>query len=55
MNTLFLWFWTVLIFASLAWYFFLLFYVGLKGGREIKQMTLTLAARPDEPGHRERS
>jgi len=55
MNTLFLWLWTAMIFASLAWYFFLLFRVGFKGGREIKQMTRTLAARPDEPGNRQRS
>jgi hypothetical protein len=49
MNSLFLWFWTIMIFSSLAWYFFLLFYVGIKGGREMRQMTRTLAARPHEP------
>ena len=38
-----------MIFSSLAWYFFLLFYVGIKGGREMRQMTRTLAARPHEP------
>ena len=26
--------WTILIFASVAWYGFLLFYIGAKGGRE---------------------
>ncbi|MCS7306609.1 MAG: hypothetical protein NZ602_16065 [Thermoguttaceae bacterium] len=31
-------FWAVMIFASIAWYFFLLFYVGVKGGWEIRSM-----------------
>ena len=35
-------FWAVLIFASIAWYAFLVFYIGLKGGKEIRQMTKTL-------------
>ena len=39
MNDLFLIFWSVMIFASIAWYGFLLFYVGFKGGREIIVMT----------------
>ena len=39
MNTVFIVFWSVMIFASIAWYGFLLFYVGIKGGREIKAMT----------------
>ena len=39
MTDLFLLFWSVMIFASIAWYGFLLFYVGLKGGREIIVMT----------------
>jgi hypothetical protein len=39
MNDLFLLFWSVMIFASIAWYGFLLFYVGFKGGREIIAMT----------------
>ena len=37
--------WTVLIFTSIAWYGFLLFYVGFKGGREIKALTKTLDER----------
>jgi hypothetical protein len=37
--------WTVLIFASIAWYAFLLFYVGYKGGREVIQLARTLGAR----------
>jgi hypothetical protein len=35
MTTIFLVFWTLMIFASIAWYGFLLFYIGAKGGREI--------------------
>ncbi len=42
MIDLFLVFWTVMIFTSIAWYGFLLFYVGYKGGREIKELTQTL-------------
>ena len=43
MSRLFLIFWTVMIFASIAWYGFLLFYIGFKGGKEIKAMTKTLS------------
>ena len=32
-------FWAVMIFASIAWYGFLLFYVGFKGGQEIGELT----------------
>ena len=39
MSTVFIVFWSVMIFASIAWYGFLIFYVGIKGGREIKAMT----------------
>ena len=45
MIDLFLVFWTVMIFTSIFWYGFLLFYVGAKGGREIKAMTKTLEQR----------
>lgn len=45
MRTPFLWFWTAMIFGSIAWYFFLLFYVGFKGGFEIIAMTRSLAAK----------
>ena len=41
-------FWTVMIFLSIAWYAFLLFYVGFKGAREIGQMTRDLRARNDD-------
>ncbi len=32
-------FWTLMIFASLAWYGFLVFYIGAKGGRELWELT----------------
>ena len=38
MNSPFVLFWATLIFASIAWYGFLVFYVGLKAGREILEM-----------------
>jgi hypothetical protein len=44
-SDLFVLFWTVMIFASILWYGFLLFYVGFKGGREIKALTKTLDER----------
>jgi hypothetical protein len=48
MSDPFVIFWTVMIFTSVVWYGFLLFYVGAKGGREIKQMTRALESREDE-------
>ena len=45
MIDLFVVFWTVMIFASIDWYGFLLFYVGFKGGREIRALTKTLDQR----------
>ncbi len=44
MNTVLIVFWAVLLFASLAWYGFLVFHVGWKAGREIGTMTRTLGA-----------
>jgi hypothetical protein len=48
MSNCFLAFWTVMIFASIAWYGFLLFYVGFKGGRELREMTRLLDRRGKE-------
>ena len=45
MSDPFVVFWTLMIFASILWYGFLLFYVGFKGGREIKALTKTLDER----------
>ncbi len=44
MNSLLGYFWAGLIFASIAWYGFLVFYVGWKAGREIRVLTRTLGA-----------
>ena len=41
-------FWSLLIFTSIAWYAFLLFYIGYKGWVEIRQMTKDLAGRPEK-------
>ena len=48
MMTVFVVFWSVMIFASIAWYGFLIFYVGYKGGREIRAMTRALERRGEE-------
>ena len=48
MMTPFVIFWTVMIFGSIAWYGFLIFYVGFKGGREIRTMTRKLDRRDEE-------
>jgi len=48
MITPFVVFWTIMIFASIAWYGFLVFYVGYKGGREIKAMTRAFDRRDEE-------
>lgn len=45
MTTLLKTFWTIMLFASIAWYAILLVYVGVKGGREIVQMTRSLTGR----------
>jgi hypothetical protein len=42
---MFIVFWTLMIFGSIFWYGFLLFYVGAKGAREIKAMTRALESR----------
>jgi len=34
--------WTVLLFASLGWYSFLLFYIGYRGAKEIRTLTRSL-------------
>lgn len=43
MKDPFILFWAALIFSSIAWYGFLVVYLGIKAGREIKQMTKLLA------------
>jgi len=41
-DTFFQWFWTVVVFASIAWYAILLFWLGTKGGIEIRRMIRVL-------------
>jgi hypothetical protein len=48
METTLLFFWTIMIFASIAWYGFLLFYVGARGGRDLARMSRDLAKRPED-------
>ncbi len=38
-------FWTLIVFSSIGWYAFLLFYVGIKGGRELRALTRELGNR----------
>jgi hypothetical protein len=45
MNSPFVIFWAVLIAASIAWYGYLVFYIGFKAGREIRALTKTLSRR----------
>ena len=56
-DTLFIAFWTVMVFASIAWYAYLLFHVGIKGGWDILRMIRALSARPagsQPPGPKDR-
>jgi len=53
MNNLFLWFWAVMIFASIAWYGFLVFYIGAKGGKEIRTMTNNLAEKANRSSEKQ--
>ena len=46
MTDLFIVFWIVMVVASIGWYGFLLFYIGFKGGGEIREMTRILGERP---------
>lgn len=41
-------FWTVMVFASIAWYGYLLFHVGIKGGWDIARMIRALSGRGGE-------
>jgi len=42
MKDPFVLFWAALIFSSIFWYGFLVFYIGIKAGREIRDMTKAL-------------
>ena len=43
MNTVLVYFWAALIFASIFWYGFLVFHIGIKAGREIRTLVRTLS------------
>jgi len=47
MTMFFIVFWSAMIFSSIAWYGFLIFYVGYKGGREIRAMTREFVRRDE--------
>jgi hypothetical protein len=49
MTTLLVIFWATLIFVSIAWYGVLVFYVGAKAGKEVRELTKSLAREDD--GH----
>lgn len=41
--------WTLLLFSSIAWYGFLVFFIGIRAGREMKTLIKDLtAARPPD-------
>lgn len=44
MNDPFILFWAVLLFASIFWYGFLVVYIGIKAGREMRTLIRDLAA-----------
>ena len=43
MDIIFKIFWSVLIVGSIAWYGGLVFYVGIKAGRDIREMNKSLS------------
>ncbi len=47
-DNLWLTFWTVMVFASIAWYAYLLFHVGIQGGWDIARMIRALSRQGDE-------
>lgn len=50
-ESYFAWFWSAMIFASIAWYSLLLFLVGIRGGWDIVRMIGALTGeRPKAPG-----
>ena len=48
MDDVFKWFWTVMVFASIAWYAYLLFHVGIRGGWDIYRMMDALSGPSDK-------
>ncbi|MBP9912747.1 MAG: hypothetical protein KBF26_04995 [Opitutaceae bacterium] len=50
MKDPFILFWAAMILGSIVWYGFLVFYVGIKAGRDIRTMIKTLEASQPDPG-----
>lgn len=48
--------WAILLFSSIAWYGFLVFYIGIKAGSEMKTLIRDLAPKPpaDDAGNDEK-
>ncbi|MFH1744406.1 MAG: hypothetical protein ABIH23_35840 [bacterium] len=42
------WFWKIMIYASIAWYAVLVFYIGYRGFADIRQMINTLKERKEQ-------
>lgn len=55
MNTPFITFWVAMIFGSIAWYGFLVFYLGIKAGGEIRDLIQDLEQRRKENRRSEES
>jgi len=56
LDRFFIAFWTVMVFGSIAWYGYLLFHVGIKGGWDIVRMIRALSGQAGEnqsPGPKE--
>ena len=49
MSSLYVWFWSAMILASIAWYATLLFYLGIKGGSRSRMKTKLGKRRADGP------
>ncbi|MDN5200284.1 hypothetical protein QQ008_02905 [Fulvivirgaceae bacterium BMA10] len=43
------WFWTTLIFLTLAWYLIVTVIVGIKGGQDIRDMLTKLGGEKETP------
>jgi hypothetical protein len=50
MKDPFVLFWAVLLYTSIAWYGFLVFFIGIRAGKELKTLIRDLTiSRPPEP------
>ncbi|MBI3417741.1 MAG: hypothetical protein HY043_20815 [Verrucomicrobia bacterium] len=47
--------WMILLVTSIAWYGFLVFYIGFKGGKEILEMMRSLDRRNQAAGEEEKT